>query len=51
MEKIQALEEEVTHEEFEDEDPNLVITDVGELLVIRRALYVQEAHCDQSLID
>jgi len=40
VEKIQALEEEVTHEEFKDEDPNLVITDVGELLVIRRALYV-----------
>ena len=43
MEKIQAIEEAISEEEVEDDDQTLITLDVGELLVIRRALLVQEA--------
>ena len=42
MEEIQALEEETSEEEFEEEDHTLFTPDVGELLVIRRALHAKE---------
>ena len=42
MEEIQALKEETSEEEFEEEDHTIVTLDVGELLVIWRALYAKE---------
>jgi len=42
VEEIQALEEETSEEEFEEENRTLVTPDVGELLVIRRALHAKE---------
>jgi len=42
MEEIQALEEETSEEEFEEEDHTLVTPNVGELLVIRRSLHAKE---------
>ena len=40
VEAIQAIEEATSKEEVQDEDQTLITPDVGELLVIRRALYV-----------
>ena len=40
VEEIQAIEEATREEEVGDQDQTLIIPDVGELLVIRRALHV-----------
>ena len=42
MEEIQALEEETSEGEFEEENHTLVTPDVGEPLVISRAFHVKE---------
>jgi len=42
VEEIQALEEETSQEEFEEEDYTIVTPDVRELLVIRRVLHAKE---------
>ena len=42
VEKIQALAEETSFAEFENEEHTLVTLDIGELLVIHRALHVKE---------
>jgi len=42
VEEIQALEEETSEEEFEEEDHTLVTPNFGQLLVIRRALHAKE---------
>ena len=46
MEEIQAIKEANSQEEIEDGDQTLIILDVGELFVILRVLYVQEATCE-----
>jgi len=48
VEEIQAIEEATSEEEVEDEDQTLITPDVGELLVIWKALHVQEAPCESS---
>ena len=40
VDKIQAIQEATSEEEVEDEDKMFITSDVGELLVIRRALHV-----------
>jgi len=40
VEEIQAIEEATREEDFEGEDNTLITPDVGELLVIQRALHV-----------
>ena len=42
VKEIQALEEETSEEEFDEEDHTTVTSDVGELLVIRKALHAKE---------
>ena len=42
VEEIQALEEETSEEEFEEEGHTIVTPDVGELLVIQRVLHAKE---------
>jgi len=42
VEKIQAIREETSKEEFEEEEHTLVTPDVGKLLVIWRALHAKE---------
>ena len=41
VDEIQAIEEEESEGEYEEDDSTLVIQDVGELLVIRRALHAK----------
>ena len=48
MEEIQVPEDETSDEEFENEDQTLIISDVGELLVIQRALHVKEVPFEPS---
>ena len=48
VEEIQSLEEEISEEEFEEEDHTAATSDVGELLVIRRALYAKEVPLEPS---
>jgi len=42
VEEIQAIQEEGSEEEYKEDDPTLVTPDVGELLVIRRAVHAKE---------
>jgi len=42
VEKIQAVEEETSEEEFEEEDHRAVTLDVGNLLVIWKSLHAKE---------
>ena len=51
MQEIQALEEETSSEEFEVEDHTLGTPDIGELLIIQRALHVQEVPLEPSQKD
>jgi len=48
VEEIQVPEDETSDEEFENEDQTLIISDVGELLVIQRALHVKEVPLEPS---
>jgi len=45
---IQALEEETSEVEFVEEDQTVITPDVGELLVIRRALHAKEVPLEPS---
>jgi len=42
VEEIQALKKKISDEEFENKDHTLVTLDVGELLVIQRAIHVKQ---------
>jgi len=48
VKEIQATEEATSEEEAEDKDQTLMTLNVDELLVIQRALHVQEAPCKPS---
>jgi len=48
VEEIEATEEATSEEEVEDENQTLITPDVTELLVIQRALHVQEALYERS---
>ena len=48
VEEIQAIEDETSDEEFENENHTLKTLDVGELLVIREALHLKEACCEPN---
>jgi len=48
VEEIQAIEEEQSEKEYQVDDDTLVTTDVGELLVIQRALYANEVPLEPS---
>jgi len=50
-EEIRDLEEEISDEEFEVEEHTLIISDVGELLVIRRTLHINEVPLEPSQIE
>jgi len=50
VKEIQVIEEATSEEKVVDTDQTLITPNVGELLVIRRAVHVQEAHtpCEPS---
>ena len=48
MIEIHAIVEAIGEEEFQNQEYTLVTLDVGEILVIWRALYVNETPCEQS---
>jgi len=48
VEQIQALEEDTSEEEFEEEDYAVATPNVGETLVIRRALHAKEVPLEPS---
>ena len=48
MEEIQVIKEGESEEEYEEDDHTLVTLDVGELLVIRRALHTKEVPLEPS---
>jgi len=48
VEEIQTIQEEVTEEEFEEEDHTLITLNVGELLVIQSALPAKEVPLEPS---
>jgi len=48
VEEIQAIKEATSEEEFKNEEHTLITSDVGEPLVIQRALHVQKAPCKPS---
>jgi len=48
VKEIQAIEEEECEEEFKEDNHTLVTFDIGELLVIRRALLAKEVPFERS---
>jgi len=48
VKEIQAIKEKESEEEYEEDDHTLVTPDVGELLVIQRALHAKEIALEPS---